>query len=104
MSTPRSGFEVRWSAPFWISWAIDGAVALVFAYFFVVGLGDGSVDSFNIVLWIVILLVLTGVLAGGLALKTFERPGLATLLVVAFAVPSVLIGLFMLALLFTPAH
>jgi hypothetical protein len=93
-----------WFAPFWISWGIDVVVAVIFVYFFFVGLADGSVDSFNIVLWIVILFVLTGVLAGSLALRASERTGLATVLVTVLAVPSALIGLLFLALLFTPAH
>ena len=31
--------------------AIDVAAALVAVYFFVVGIGDGSVSSFNIAIW-----------------------------------------------------
>ena len=90
--------------PFWIPWGIDAIVALIFIYFFFVGIADGSVDSFNIVLWLVILLVLGGVLAGSLALRATARTGLAIVLVTILAVPSILIGLFFLALLFTPAH
>ncbi len=32
---------------FWILWGIDFIVALIAVYFFIVGLGDGSVTSFN---------------------------------------------------------
>ena len=96
--------KLRGFALFWIPWGIDLIVALIFAYFFFVGLADGSVDSFNIVLWIVILLVLAGVLAGGLALRAYARTGLATIVMTVFAIPSVLIGLLFLALLFAPAH
>ena len=89
---------------FWLPWAIDLVVALVFAYFFVVGLGDGSVDSFNIVLWLAILCVSAAVLGGSLVSKASGRIALAIALVTIVAVPSVLIGLFFLALLATPAH
>jgi uncharacterized membrane protein len=94
----------RWFEFFWIPWGIDAIVALIFMYFFFVGIADGSVDSFNIILWLIILLVSAGVLAGSLALRASTRTGLATALVTVVAVPSVLIGLFFLALLFAPAH
>ena len=43
---------------FWIAWAIDAVVAAIAVCFFLVGLADGSVSSFNIALWACILLVL----------------------------------------------
>jgi uncharacterized membrane protein len=89
---------------FWIPWGIDVIVALIFVYFFFVGLGDGSVSSFNIVLWLMILVGLAIVLGGSLALRAAARTRLATALVTALAVPSVLIGLLFLALLFAPMH
>jgi hypothetical protein len=89
---------------FWFSWAIDVVVALVFLYFFFVGLQDGSVSSFNIVLWIAILFLLAVIVGGSLALKVSGRVGLGTLIVTLMAVPSLLIGLMFLALLFIPAH
>ena len=89
---------------FWLPWGIDVVVALIFGYFFFVGLGDGSVDSFNIVLWLVILFVSAAVVGGSLALRASGRMVLAVTLVTIVAVPSVLIGLLFLALLFAPAH
>lgn len=38
-----------------ILFSIDAVIALVLLYFFFVGLGDGSVSSFNILLWLGIL-------------------------------------------------
>ena len=35
--------------------AIDAAAALVALYFFFIGLGDGSVSSFNIAIWLALL-------------------------------------------------
>ena len=89
---------------FWLPWGIDVVVALVFVYFFVVGVGDGSVDSFNIVLWLVILCVSAAIVGGSLLLRASGRPVLAIALVTIVAVPSVLIGLLFLALLAAPAH
>ncbi|TMH27719.1 MAG: osmoprotectant transporter permease [Betaproteobacteria bacterium] len=89
---------------FWLPWSVDVVVALIFVYFFFVGLGDGSVSSFNIVLWLLILCVSAAVVGGSLALRASGRTVLAIALVTIIAVPSVLIGLFFLALLATPAH
>ena len=89
---------------FWLPWGIDVGVALILVYFFVVGLGDGSVSSFNIVLWLVILCVSVAVVGGSLALRVSGRTVLAIALVTIVAAPSVLIGLLLLALLATPAH
>ena len=89
---------------FWLPWGVDVVVALIFVYFFFVGLGDGSVSSFNIVLWLLILCVSAAVVGGSLALRASGRTVLAIALVTIIAVPSVLIGLFFLALLATPAH
>ena len=89
---------------FWLPWGVDVVVALIFVYFFFVGLGDGSVSSFNIVLWLLILCVSAAVVGGSLALRASGRIVLAIALVTIVAVPSVLIGLFFLALLATPAH
>jgi hypothetical protein len=96
--------EKRRFAIFWIPWSIDAIVAAIFVYFFFLGIGDGSVSSFNIVLWLGILIGLAIVLGGSLALRAAGRPGLATALVTALAVPSVLIGLLFLALFFAPMH
>jgi hypothetical protein len=89
---------------FWISWSIDLVVALIAVYFFFIGLGDGSVSSFNMGLWLVILCVLGGVVAGSLALRAAARTRAATALVTVLAVPSALIGLFYLVLLVAPVR
>jgi hypothetical protein len=36
---------------FWMLWGWDALIASVFVYFFLVGLADGSVSSFNAGLW-----------------------------------------------------
>jgi hypothetical protein len=84
---------------FKILWGIDAVIALVFVYFFAVGLGDGSVSSFNMRLWLGTLSTLAGVLSGGLVLQRSGRTRLAISLLLILAVPGVLAGLFFLAMI-----
>ena len=53
---------------FWLPWAVDAVIAAVAVFFFFVGLADGSVSSFNIVLWMVLLLAVAVVVGGSLSL------------------------------------
>ncbi|SDM17642.1 osmoprotectant transporter permease [Siphonobacter aquaeclarae] len=89
---------------FRILWGIDAVVALVIIYFFFVGIGDGSVSSFNMGLWLLILSVLAIVLGGSLWLRRKQQPVLANLLLLVVAVPGVLYGLFVLLLVVTNPH
>jgi len=89
---------------FWIAWCIDVVVALIFVAFFLIGLADGSVSSFNIALWALVLGVVGAVVAGGFALHASERTRLANTVVALLAVPSTLVGLFFLVLLLVPAR
>ena len=72
---------------FWMLWGVDALIALVFVYFFLVGLGDGSVSSFNIGLWLVTLACLAAVVGGSLVLRANQRSGLAVTLLLVLAVP-----------------
>src|SRR5262245_17838868 len=54
---------------FWTLFSIDAVVAAIVLFFFFAGLGDGTVSSYNIVLWLAILGVLAAVIGGGLLLK-----------------------------------
>jgi hypothetical protein len=80
---------------FRVVWAIDIAVTLVFVAFFFIGVNDGSVSSFNIVLWAATL--------GGLALSVFGANALArqgrtvlgTLVAAVPVLPAVLFGLLL---------
>jgi len=83
---------------FWFPWAIDVVIAIIVLYFFLVGLADGSVSSFNIGLWLLILLGLGSILGGSLWLKTAGHPTLAMVLLLILAIPGLLYGLFLLAL------
>src|SRR5262249_15218620 len=82
-----------------VLFAVDGRVALVFLYFFLVGIADGSVSSFNIVLWLAILAGLAVVLVGGPALRAHGRRAAANALLLVLAIPGFLGGLFVLALI-----
>jgi hypothetical protein len=84
---------------FWILWGWDAIVSLVILYFFVAGLADGSVSSFNMGLWIVIVLVLLAVMLGSLALRAWGRVGLAVALLLVLALPGLLFTLFFCVLI-----
>jgi hypothetical protein len=84
---------------FKIAWAIDALVAAIVFYFFLIGIADGSVSSFNIVLWLVILLALSGVLIGSRALRAAGHTGLATSSAMLVAVPGTLAGISFLVLI-----
>lgn len=77
--------------------AVDAAVAAGVLYFFVIGLADGSVSSFNAGLWAAILAGVAGVLAGGLLLNANGRRGAAIAVLTILAVPGLAFGLFVLS-------
>ena len=84
---------------FWILWGMDALVALVAIYFFIVGLGDGSVSSFNGLLWLGILAGLAAVMGGSWMLKASGQLKSAKILLSVVAVPAVLFFLFFLLLI-----
>lgn len=81
---------------FWTLFSIDGAIALIVLFFFFAGLGDGSVSSFNMTLWLAILGVLAAILGGGLLLKSTSHPYLASAVLLILAIPGLLYGVFIL--------
>jgi hypothetical protein len=84
---------------FAVVFGIDVIVAGVILYFYVIGLADGSVSSFNMSLWLAILAVLAAVLGGGLALNARGWRGAANGVLLILAVPGVLYALFVLSLI-----
>ena len=86
---------------FWFLWGVDALTALIAVYFFFVGIADGTVSSFNIGIWTVLLLGLGGVVLGSLALRAAGREAWARALVAALAVPAFGVGLFFAVLLVT---
>jgi hypothetical protein len=89
---------------FWIPWGIAAAVTGVAVSFFLVGLSTGTVSSFNAGLWTLILIGTVGITTGSLILKHHGRPGLAALLALVLALPSLLAGLILLLVLVTDAR
>lgn len=74
----------------------DLLVALVVVYFFVIGLADGSVSSFNMNLWLGLLAAVAGTIGSGWLLNANGRHGAAIAVLSVLAVPGVLYGLFVL--------
>jgi hypothetical protein len=67
--------------------------------FFAIGLTDGSVGSFNIVIWAALMTFLGGILWIGRRLRSNDRTRLATAVLGIVAIPTLLGGLFMLIVL-----
>ena len=84
---------------FWLLWGFDALIVLVVLYFFFVGLADGSVSSFNMGLWLTILLVLAGVMLCSLLLRSAGRSGIAKAVLLILAVPGLLFVLYFFVLL-----
>ena len=87
-----------------IVWGIDLIVALVVVFFFVVGVQDGSVSSFNIALWAGIFAALGVVVIGSRVLHRKGHRVLATLLAAVPAIPALLYGLLIVAMMFSGAR
>jgi hypothetical protein len=81
--------------------AVDVVASAVIVYFFFVGLGDGSVSSFNAGLWAAILVGVAAILLGGWRLSAADRRGAATALLAVMALPALAFGLFVLLLVVT---
>jgi hypothetical protein len=75
---------------FWIFWGIDSIVAVIALYFFFTGIADHSVSSFNIGLWLSLLIILAIVLLGSLGLKSAGNLTLAKVLSGLLAIPALL--------------
>lgn len=86
---------------FWILWGIDALISVIIGSFFLLGLANGSVSSFNIGIWITILAALAVIIGGSLWLKKCRYPVFATLLLLVLAIPGLLYGLFMFLIIVT---
>lgn len=84
---------------FWTLFSIDGAIALIVLFFFFAGLGDGSVSSFNMTLWLAILGGLAAILGGGWLFKSKGHPYLACAVLLIPAVPGLLYAVFILSVI-----
>ncbi len=79
---------------FWILWIFNALMALVPVYFFFEGMADGSIDSNNWWMWMIILLVVGLILGGTYWLKTKNQVKAAKVLLIITAIPSILFILF----------
>jgi hypothetical protein len=86
---------------FWLPWVIAATVTAVAIYYFLAGLVSGSVSSFNMGIWILILLGTTGVTACSMILKLHGRPGLAAIVALILALPGLVAVLFLLLMVVT---
>ena len=80
---------------FWILWIFNALMGLVPIYFFFEGLSDGSVDSSNLWMWMIILAVVALLLGGTYWLKTKNQIMAAKVILIIAAIPSLLVILFM---------
>ena len=78
-----------------IMFALAAIVAAIAYFFFVIGVGDGTVSSFNIAMWLVLLAVVTAVLVVGRWLGTSGHPRAAVAVLSVLALPALLYALFM---------
>ncbi|HEY2864180.1 MAG TPA: osmoprotectant transporter permease [Casimicrobiaceae bacterium] len=88
---------------FRILWAVDVAAALVALAFFAIGIEDGTVSPFNIVLWIALLAGLAVIVFGSNALYLKGQHGLAFILAGVLAAPATLACLLLGFLLISRA-
>jgi hypothetical protein len=73
--------------------------AAILGFFFLAGLADGSVSSFNIGSWAVVLGGVAAAIVGGIVLRRAGRPRLGDAVLAVVAVPVALYLLFFLALI-----
>ncbi len=77
----------------------DAAAALIAFWFFFVGLGDGSISSFNMTLWIALLTTVTAITLGGYGLHAKGQRAAAVSVLAILAVPALLAALFFVAVM-----
>jgi hypothetical protein len=75
-----------------VLWSVAVIVAAIGVVFFFIGIGDGTVSSFNIVLWVALLAGLAIVVFGSRSLQRRGRTGVATAVAALLAVPALLFG------------
>lgn len=81
---------------FWIVWTMVAIATLIAFYFFIVGLGDGSIGSFNMGIWMLLMIGLPLLLAGTYWLKNHHYIKLAIGLLIIPALP--ILGYFIFLL------
>ena len=81
----------------------DALVSLVILYFFVEGIGDGSVSADNGELWAIILAAIAAIVGGGIVFNARGQRAAAIVTLLLLAIPGGLYSLFIaLVLIFQP--
>jgi hypothetical protein len=81
---------------FWTLWGIDALIGAIAVVFFLLGLEQGTISSFNVGIWIAIFASLAIIIGGSLGLKEAGRPVLGAILLLALAIPGILSGVVLL--------
>jgi hypothetical protein len=89
---------------FGVLFAINVVVALVAFGFFVVGLADGSVTTFNILIWAALLGTLFSVPFAGWLLRLRGQRRLATIVLLPMAGVAAVAGVLTLVMIINPPH
>lgn len=89
----------RGRAVFRVMFACAALTAAVVLVFFAIGVSDGSVSSFNIGIWTVVLAALAGVFTAARMLAARGRHGLAAVVLAIVGAPGLLYAAFVLMLL-----
>ena len=84
--------------------ALNVAAAMVALAFFIIGLGDGSVTSFNILIWAALLGTLFTMPWAAWAVRMRGRTRLGTMLLLPVALLAVLGGVVILVLIVNPPN
>lgn len=84
---------------FWTLWVFNALMALIPIWFFFVGIGDGTVGSENIGIWVILLVVVLGILGGSFQLMRTNHLKAARIILIISAIPCLLAILFFLVVM-----
>jgi apolipoprotein N-acyltransferase len=84
---------------FKIMWGVDAVASLIILYFFVAGLGDNTVSSRNMGLWMTMLGTIAVVMLGSIWLRARHHNIPANLLLLIIFIPALLFLGYMLIVL-----
>lgn len=90
---------------FWIFWGFDALLSAGILYFFLTGLGDGTVGSFNIGIWLSIIISVAMIMVASWKLKAKGHPRIGMGILALMLIPGLLAVLYLLfvALIVTSA-
>lgn len=87
------------AAVYRVLFVVDCVAALVAVAFFLIGLADGSISSFNLGLWFGLLALIAALVLGARALHRHGRTWLANGLLAVLAAPCAVYVVFIVAIL-----